>query len=293
MSDALFWHRLQFAFTVTYHYLFPQLTMGLALLIVILKDCRRCAPAPRATKTRRASGPKIFGLTFRRGRGDRHPARVPIWNQLVALLSHRRRRHRPDARHGGHVRLLPRVHDARALPLRGKLGARAHLAVAILLWLGSWLSGYFIIATNAFMQHPTGYAVAANGTLQLADFWAFVLNRWALWEYLHNMCAAVASPAPSSWQRSQRTGHFRVSTRNKLEAQSSPQHRRRPDRVRAARSSRREIARERWSPTISPLRARLDGGPSITGARERRSRSSASPIRRGASSKIRSSCRPR
>src|ERR1700682_5164670 len=37
MSDALLWHRLQFAFTITYHYLFPQLTMGLASLTVVLK----------------------------------------------------------------------------------------------------------------------------------------------------------------------------------------------------------------------------------------------------------------
>src|SRR5580765_5688828 len=37
MSDPLLWHRLQFAFTIIYHYLFPQLTMGLALLIVVLK----------------------------------------------------------------------------------------------------------------------------------------------------------------------------------------------------------------------------------------------------------------
>ena len=37
MHDALFWHRLQFAFTVVYHYLFPTLTMGLALLIVVMK----------------------------------------------------------------------------------------------------------------------------------------------------------------------------------------------------------------------------------------------------------------
>ena len=36
-GDALLWHRMQFAFTVTYHYLFPQLTMGLALLIVLFK----------------------------------------------------------------------------------------------------------------------------------------------------------------------------------------------------------------------------------------------------------------
>ena len=37
MTDPLFWHRLQFGFTVTYHYLFPQLTMGLALFIVLFK----------------------------------------------------------------------------------------------------------------------------------------------------------------------------------------------------------------------------------------------------------------
>ena len=37
MEDALLIHRLQFAFTITFHYLFPQLTMGLGLLIVILK----------------------------------------------------------------------------------------------------------------------------------------------------------------------------------------------------------------------------------------------------------------
>src|ERR1043165_3107319 len=35
--DTLTLHRLHFAFTVTFHYLFPQLTMGLALLILVLK----------------------------------------------------------------------------------------------------------------------------------------------------------------------------------------------------------------------------------------------------------------
>ena len=38
MEDALTPSRLQFAFTVTYHYLFPMLTMGLALLIFVLKS---------------------------------------------------------------------------------------------------------------------------------------------------------------------------------------------------------------------------------------------------------------
>jgi len=37
MNEALNVHRLQFAFTITFHYIFPQLTMGLALLLVYLK----------------------------------------------------------------------------------------------------------------------------------------------------------------------------------------------------------------------------------------------------------------
>jgi len=38
MNSAIDVRRLQFAFTVTFHYIFPQLTMGLALLIVVLKS---------------------------------------------------------------------------------------------------------------------------------------------------------------------------------------------------------------------------------------------------------------
>jgi cytochrome d ubiquinol oxidase subunit I len=37
MSADLLWHRVQFGFTLTFRQLFPQLTMGLVLLIVILK----------------------------------------------------------------------------------------------------------------------------------------------------------------------------------------------------------------------------------------------------------------
>ena len=46
MDAALFLHRLQFGFTVTFHYIFPQLTMGLALLIVVLNVMEPEAMAP-------------------------------------------------------------------------------------------------------------------------------------------------------------------------------------------------------------------------------------------------------
>ena len=50
-----------------------------------------------------------------------------------------------------------------------RLGQLGHLAAAVALLLGSWLSGYFIIVANAFMQHPVGHRTGADGLLHLAE----------------------------------------------------------------------------------------------------------------------------
>ena len=63
MESALLIHRLQFAFTVTYHYLFPQLTMGLAPLIVILKTLAIRKNDETYNKAARFWA-KIFGINF-------------------------------------------------------------------------------------------------------------------------------------------------------------------------------------------------------------------------------------
>jgi cytochrome d ubiquinol oxidase subunit I len=76
-----------------------------------------------------------------------------------------------------------------------KFGRKIHDLAAYALFVGSWLSGYFIIATNAFMQHPVGYTMAPDGTYQLASFWAFLLNPWAIVQYLHNMVGSVVTAA--------------------------------------------------------------------------------------------------
>ena len=43
-----------------------------------------------------------------------------------------------------------------------RLGPKAHWFAAFLVFLGSWLSGFFIIATDAWMQHPVGYTIGAR-----------------------------------------------------------------------------------------------------------------------------------
>jgi cytochrome d ubiquinol oxidase subunit I len=72
-----------------------------------------------------------------------------------------------------------------------QLGPKKHFLVSCVLCAGSWMSGYFIIVTNAFMQHPVGYLVDEHGVLQVENAWTYLLNPWAIWQYLHTMSAAV------------------------------------------------------------------------------------------------------
>jgi cytochrome d ubiquinol oxidase subunit I len=74
-----------------------------------------------------------------------------------------------------------------------RLGPRGHFAAAIAVALGSWLSGYFILVTNAFMQHPVGYRIEPNGSLGIASMSGYLLNPWAWVQFLHNQMAAVVT----------------------------------------------------------------------------------------------------
>jgi cytochrome d ubiquinol oxidase subunit I len=58
---------------------------------------------------------------------------------------------------------------------------------------GSWLSGFFIIVTNAFMQHPQGHVVGADGILRLESIAGFMGNPWAFAEYAHTMTGSVVT----------------------------------------------------------------------------------------------------
>jgi cytochrome bd ubiquinol oxidase subunit I len=71
-----------------------------------------------------------------------------------------------------------------------RLGPRAHWWAAVAVFLGAWLSGFFIIVTDAWMQRPVGYERAPDGSLQLGSFWDLVMNPWAWWQYAHNMSGA-------------------------------------------------------------------------------------------------------
>jgi len=76
-----------------------------------------------------------------------------------------------------------------------RLGPKGHWWAAFLVFLGSWLSGFFIIVTDAWMQHPVAYQRFADGSFQVISFWGLLLNPWALLQYAHNMSGAVITAA--------------------------------------------------------------------------------------------------
>jgi len=194
MESALLIHRLHFAFTATFHYLFPQLTMGLALLIVILKTI-----AWRSDRTYDEAGrfwAKIFGINFVLGVVTGIPMEFQfgtnwsVFSQAAGGVIGQ-----TLAMEGMFAFFLESAFLGLFLFGEKRLSRRAHWLSSVVVLIGSWLSGYFIIATDAFMQYPAGYYRAPDGSLQLASFWNFVLNRWALWQYAHNMSGAVVTGA--------------------------------------------------------------------------------------------------
>jgi cytochrome d ubiquinol oxidase subunit I len=192
-TEALFWHRLQFAFTIVYHYLFPQLTMGLALLIVVMKSLAFVRRDPGWNEAARF-WIRIFGINFAVGVVTGIPMEFQFGTNWAAFS-------RFAGKVVGHTLAMEGLFafflesSFLALLVWGerRLGAFGHYLAAWALFVGSWLSGYFIIATNSFLQHPMGHAVLPDGTLALADFGAFVLNPWALAAYAHNMTASVVT----------------------------------------------------------------------------------------------------
>ena len=195
MDSALLVHRLHFAFTVTFHYLFPQLTMGLAPLIVILKTLALRRNDETYNQAARFWA-KIFGINFVIGVVTGIPMEFQFGTNW-AVFSHFAGGviGQTLAMEGMFAFFLESAFLGLFLYGEKKLSPRAHWWSAVAVFFGSWLSGFFIIATDAWMQHPVGYAKGPDGSLQLSSFWELVLNPWAWWQYAHNMSGAAITGA--------------------------------------------------------------------------------------------------
>ena len=186
-------HRLHFAFTVTFHYLFPQLTMGLALLIVVLKTVALKTGNEEWDRAARFWG-KIFGINFVFGVVTGIPMEFEFgtnWARFSRLSGGVIGQ--PLAMEGVFSFFLESAFLGLFLYGEKRLSKTLHWFSAVMVFVGSWISGFFIIVTDAWMQHPVAFERLPNGQFEVLSFWQLLLNPWALLQYAHNMTGAVVT----------------------------------------------------------------------------------------------------
>src|SRR3984957_10296974 len=161
--DAPAFPRLHFAFTIPFPSIFPQLTMGLALLLVVLKTMALRTHNPHYDRAARFWA-KIFAINFAMGLVTGIPMEFQFgtnWARFSkaagGVIG------QTLAMEGMFSFFLESTFLGLFLYGEKSLSPVAHWAAAVLVWLGSWLSGFFIVATDAWMQHPTGYALGPGG----------------------------------------------------------------------------------------------------------------------------------
>jgi cytochrome bd ubiquinol oxidase subunit I len=193
--DALALHRFQFAFTVTYHYLFPQLTMGLALLIVILKTLALRSGNETFDRSARFWA-RMFAINFAMGVASGIPMEFQFgtnWAGFSRIAGGVIAQ--PLAMEGVFAFFLETSFLALFLFGEKRLGPRKHWWAALAVCAGAWLSAFFIVVTNAWMQHPVAYVQGADGRLAVTSLLALLFNEWALWQFLHTMAGSVMTAA--------------------------------------------------------------------------------------------------
>ncbi len=193
MEDMIFYDRLQFAFTITFHYIFPQLTMGLSLMIVYFKW--KYLKSNKETYNSAAKFfMKIFAINFTMGVVTGIPMEFQFgtnWAKFSELT-------------GGVIGQTLAMEGMFSFFLESSflalfifgeklMGQKLHFLTGFLVFLGSWASGWFILATSSWMQHPVGFEILDNGKFVLNNFSALFTNPWLLPAFLHNQLASVVT----------------------------------------------------------------------------------------------------
>ncbi|MEA2378780.1 MAG: cytochrome bd ubiquinol oxidase subunit [Thermoleophilaceae bacterium] len=208
MEDHVLIDRLQFTLTVTFHYLFPILTMGLALFIAYMKSVSYLGRPDRRLRLLRRTDDereryegmarfwaKIFAVNFAFGVVTGIPMEFQFGTNWAQFSNYAGGVIGTTlAMEGMFAFFAESVFLGLFLFGRGRVSPRVHWLAAVMVFVGSWLSGWFIIATNAWMQHPVGY-VRSGDNLEMESFWDLMSNPWLPWQYLHNMSGAAITGA--------------------------------------------------------------------------------------------------
>jgi cytochrome d ubiquinol oxidase subunit I len=195
LPDALLLARIQFAFTVTFHFLFPAFTIGLASYLAVLEGLWLWTGRAAYLDLFRY-WLKVFAVNFAMG----VVSGVVLSYQFGTNWSVFADRTGPIL--GplmGYEVLTAFFLEAGFLGVMlfglGRVGKALHFAATGLVAIGTLISGFWILSANSWMQTPAGYTIGPDGRFLPADWWAIVFNPSFPFRYLHTITGAYLTTA--------------------------------------------------------------------------------------------------
>lgn len=221
--DVLLLSRLQFAFTVAVHYVFPPLSIGLGVMLVIIEGMWLRTGNPLYHQMARF-WTRVFALTFAIGVATGIVMEFEFGTNWATYS-----RYVGDvfgsalAAEGIFAFFLESGFLALLLFGWDRVGPRLHYFSTWMVCLGAHFSAIWIVVANSWMQTPAGFHVveeAGRVRAEITDFWAMVFNPSSMDRLFHVLCGAWQAGAflvvsVSAWYllRGRHTAFARASLR--------------------------------------------------------------------------------
>ena len=190
--------RIQFAFTVSFHYIYPPLSIGLGLLMVIMEGLY-LRTGEKVYETMARFWTKIFALTFGIGVATGIVMEFEFGTNWATYS-----RYVGDifgsalAAEGIFAFALESGFLGVLLFGWNRVSSRVHFIATIGVWLGSMFSAVWIVVANSWQQTPAGYHIVGEGIkarAEITDFWAMVFNPSSVDRLMHVWLGAFLAGA--------------------------------------------------------------------------------------------------
>ncbi|WP_370191191.1 cytochrome ubiquinol oxidase subunit I [Qipengyuania sp.] len=194
--DALLLARIQFAFTVSFHFIFPAFSIGLASYLAVLEGLWLKTGRQRYLDLFKY-WLKIFAIAFAMG----------VVSGIVMSYQFGTNWAVFSDRAGPVIGPLMAYEVLTAFFLEAgflgvmlfgmeKVGRKLHFAATLMVALGTFVSAFWILSVNSWMQTPTGYEIGANGQFLPGDSWlAIIFNPSFPYRLAHTVIAAYLTTA--------------------------------------------------------------------------------------------------